>query len=81
VYGARYGLSTELPVGVDEGLQHASSVHCDALVSLPKSSLTRFVGTLASGRITEMDRALTTALGIAISTADSSADASPSRWL
>ena len=64
VYTARYGLSTEVPVGPDEGLQHDSSIHCDALVSLPKSSLTRFVGTLAPGKLVELDHALTVALEI-----------------
>lgn len=64
VYTARYGLSTEVPVGPDEGLRHESSVHCDALVSVPKSSLTRFVGTLALRRLPELDSALAVALGI-----------------
>jgi mRNA interferase MazF len=64
VYSSRYGLSTEVPVGADEGLRHDSSVHCDALVSLPKSSLAHFVGTLASGRLVELDQALTVALEI-----------------
>ncbi|MBA3887665.1 MAG: type II toxin-antitoxin system PemK/MazF family toxin, partial [Acidobacteria bacterium] len=64
VYSARYGLSTEVPVGPDEGLLHDSSVHCDALVSLPKSSLSRFVGTLAVTRLPELDRALTIALDL-----------------
>ena len=64
VYTARYGLSTEVPVGIDEGLRHDSSIHCDALVSLPKSSLTGFVGTLAPSRLPELDDALTVALEI-----------------
>jgi mRNA interferase MazF len=64
VYSARYGLSTELPVGPDEGLRHESSIHCDALVSLSKSVLTQFVGTLGPSRLDELDRALAAALGI-----------------
>ena len=48
VYTTRYGLSTEVPVGPEEGLRHDSSIHCDALVSLPKSMLTQFVGALAA---------------------------------
>jgi mRNA interferase MazF len=64
VYSARYGLSTEVPVGPEEGLLHDSSVHCDALVSLPKSSLSRLVGTLASARVPELNRALTIPLGV-----------------
>jgi mRNA interferase MazF len=65
VYSARYGLSTEVAVGADEGLRHDSSVHCDALVSLPKSALTRFVGTLPPAKLSALDRALTIALGMA----------------
>jgi mRNA interferase MazF len=64
VYSARYGLSTEVPVGPDEGLLHDSGVHCDALVSVPKRSLTRFVGTLAGTRLAKLDEALTIAVGL-----------------
>lgn len=64
VYSARYGLSTEVPVGAEEGLRHDSSVHCDALVGLPKAALSRFVGTLGVPRVPELDRALIVALSI-----------------
>ena len=64
VYSARHGLSTQVPVGAEEGLLHDSSVHCDELVSLPKSMLTRFVGTLSPAGIAALDRALVAALGI-----------------
>jgi mRNA interferase MazF len=64
VYTARHGLSTQVPVGQEEGLRHDSSVHCDELVSLPKSVLTHFVGSLAPSRIPDLDRALVVALGI-----------------
>lgn len=64
IYTARYGLSTEVPVGPDEGLRHESSVHCDALVSLAKSALTSYIGSLAPNRLPELDEALTVALEI-----------------
>jgi uncharacterized protein (TIGR00290 family) len=64
VYSARHGLSTQVPVGLDEGLRHESSVHCDELVSLPKSWLTSRVGNLAPRKVVELDRALVAALGI-----------------
>lgn len=64
VYSTRLGLSTEVEVGVDEGLRHESSVHCDALVSLSKTVLTDFVGHLGSARLAELDRALAAALAI-----------------
>ena len=64
IYSARHGVSTQVPVGAVEGLRHESSVHCDELVSLPKSGLTQFVGRLDGSRFAELDRALTAALGI-----------------
>ena len=64
VYSARHGLSTQVPVGRDEGLRLDSSVHCDELVSLPKALLTHFVGRLAPNRVAELDRALASALSI-----------------
>ena len=67
VYSAYHGLSTQVPVGPDEGLRHESSVHCDELVSLPKSMLTNFVGTLAPEKTDELNRALLTASGIVTS--------------
>jgi mRNA interferase MazF len=62
VYSAYDGLSTQVPIGVDEGLKHESSIHCDELVSLPKSVLTNFVGTLSSQKIQALNRALSIAL-------------------
>jgi mRNA interferase MazF len=64
VYSARHGLSTQVPVGVDEGLKHDSSLHCDELLSLPKSALTQFVGRLGPLQLRELDRALIAALDI-----------------
>lgn len=64
VYSVRHGLSTQVPVGLDEGLRHDSSVHCDELVSLPKAVLTQFVGRLGLARRPELDRALAAALEI-----------------
>ena len=58
------GLSTQVPVGVDEELKHESSIHCDELISIPKSALTHFIGTLSSGKIAVLNRALAIAVGI-----------------
>jgi mRNA interferase MazF len=55
-------LSTQVPVGVDEGLKHNSSIHCDELISLPKLMLTDFVGNLASDLMGRVDLALAIAL-------------------
>jgi mRNA interferase MazF len=62
VFSTRHGLATQVPVGVAEGLKHDSAIHCDELVSLAKSVLTDYVGSLAASRIPELDRALAVAL-------------------
>ncbi|RPJ57058.1 MAG: type II toxin-antitoxin system PemK/MazF family toxin [Acidobacteria bacterium] len=64
VYTVHEGLSTQVAVGVAEGLKHDSSVHCDELVSLSKSVLTNFVGTLSAAKVDELNRALRIALDI-----------------
>jgi mRNA interferase MazF len=64
VYSARHGLATQVPVGIEDGLRQDSSIHCDELVSLPKSMLTNFVGGLPGRRFAELDRSLVAALGI-----------------
>jgi mRNA interferase MazF len=62
VFSTRHGLATQVPVGVTEGLKHDSAIHCDELVSLAKSVLTDYVGSLPASRIPELDRALAVAL-------------------
>jgi mRNA interferase MazF len=64
VYSQHDGLSTQVSVGPDDGLKKDSSVHCDELVSLPKSVLTNYVGSLKLTRTKELDRALSIALGL-----------------
>jgi mRNA interferase MazF len=62
VYTRRDGLHTQVEVGVDEGLEHDSSVHCDELMSLPKGSLTQYLGSLSAAKLVQLDRALAFAL-------------------
>ncbi len=64
IYSTHDGLSTQVRVGVNDGLKHDSSIHCDELVSLPKSVLTNFIGSLSPERIEELNRALNIALDI-----------------
>jgi mRNA interferase MazF len=64
VYTACEGLTTQVAAGTDEGLKHDSSIHCDGLVSLPKSFLTHFVGVLSETKLRDLDRALKAALQI-----------------
>ena len=62
VYSAYDALSTQVCIGIAEGLKHDSSIHCDELVSLPKSSLTDFVGSLSATKLSELRNALLAAL-------------------
>jgi mRNA interferase MazF len=40
------GLSTEVPVGVANGLEHESAVSCDNIVTIPTTALGRQIGFL-----------------------------------
>ena len=51
-------------IGIDEGLRHDSSVHRDELVSLRKSQLTQYVGSLGAAEMESLGEALSVALGI-----------------
>ncbi|MGB5620129.1 MAG: type II toxin-antitoxin system PemK/MazF family toxin [Desulfobacterales bacterium] len=62
IYTAYEGLSTQVPVGIDEGLKHESGIHCDELISLPKSMLTNYVGKLPLEKLHLLKRALKIAL-------------------
>lgn len=64
IYTSREGLSTQVAVGAGEGLKHESSIHCDELVSLPKTALTNFVAALPSQKLTELKQALRVALDV-----------------
>ncbi len=64
VYSAYHGLSTQVLVGIEQGLKHDSSIHCDDLVSLPKSVLTDYVGSLPPEKLAELNQALRAALDI-----------------
>ena len=64
VYSNYHGLTTQVPIGIEEGLKHDSSIHCDDLVSLPKSALTNYVGSLPLMKIEVLNRALRIALEI-----------------
>ena len=62
IFSSHAGLSTQVAVGTEHGLKHDSSVHCDELVSLTKSMLSDFVGSLPPSKMGEIDDALAIAL-------------------
>ena len=70
VYSSYEGLTTQVPVGIEEGLKHDSSIHCDALMSLPKSLLTNFIGTLSVEKMDALNKAVFMALDLPEDVAD-----------
>ncbi len=62
IYTTYQGLSTQVAVGIDEGLKHDSGIHCDELISLPKSMLTNYVGMLPAEKLHLLERAQKIAL-------------------
>ena len=64
VYTSGQGLSTQVSVGPDEGLKHASWIVCDNLASVQKSDLTQYVGSLSAAKLVELDLALAMALDL-----------------
>ena len=64
LYTKYHGLSTQVPVGIECGLKHDSSIHCDELVSLPKAVLTNYVGSLSAVKMKELEQAMKIALDI-----------------
>ena len=64
VYSSIHGLKSQVQIGIAEGLKHESAIHCDELVSLPKSVLTDYVGTLSQSKLLELNEALAVAIGV-----------------
>lgn len=64
VYSAAQGLTTQVSVGMAEGLKHESAVFCDNLVSVPRSELTDYVGSLSPQHMALLDQALRIALEV-----------------
>jgi mRNA interferase MazF len=64
VYSQHDGLSTQVCVGLEQGLKKESSIHCDELVSLPKAVLTHYVGCLGPTCLGQLEGALAGALGL-----------------
>ena len=64
VYSRHDGLSTQVSVGVEEGLKAVSSVHCDELVSIEKRRMSHYVGALREEKLAALDRSLRIALSV-----------------
>lgn len=64
VYTTNEGLSTQVSIGIEEGLKHDSCIRCDELVSIQKSELTNYIGTLSNQKLKELKKALRIALAV-----------------
>jgi mRNA interferase MazF len=64
VFSEVLGLPSQVTIGVAEGLKHESAIHCDGLMSLEKSRLTDFVGSLGPTKLQELAAALRAALAL-----------------
>ncbi|MDR1903459.1 MAG: type II toxin-antitoxin system PemK/MazF family toxin [Treponema sp.] len=60
---SKYGeIDTQVEIGVEEGMKHDSAVYCDELISIPKSLLTDYIGSMSAAKMTEVNAALRIAL-------------------
>jgi len=64
VYRGGEGLATQVAIGPEEGLQDASRIMGDNLVSLRKADLTHYGGSLRAAKQAELDKALKLALDV-----------------
>lgn len=64
VFNSGQGLSTQVAVGLDEGMKHPSWIMCDNLVSLRKADLRQYVGSLSASKLAEFNQALRMALDL-----------------
>ena len=58
VYSNYHGISTQVPVGIDEGLKHESCIYCDEIISIPKFLLTDYIGALSDQKQSQLNKAL-----------------------
>src|SRR6266496_5932120 len=64
VFSRGLALETQVPIGINEGMKHDSSIVCDNLASISKTELTHFVGSLSRAKMEELDEALRVALAL-----------------
>ncbi len=64
IYTDYAGLTTQVPVGIEKGLKHPSSIYCDELFSVNKSVLTHYIGSLSEVKLHALHTALRIALDI-----------------
>jgi len=58
------GRSTEVAVGLEDGLKHKSVINCDQMLLVEKSRLSNYLGSLSSKKLAALRDALRIALDI-----------------
>lgn len=58
------GLSTEVPVGIENGLDGPSVVSCDNIITMEKAALGRHLGLLFEAQERELTTAITNAFAL-----------------
>ena len=64
VYSRFFDITTQVEVGINEGMKHDSAIYCDELISLPKRILTDYIGSISDDKIALVNTALRVALSI-----------------
>ena len=64
IFSNGQGLLTQVAVGPAEGLKYSSWIICDGLMSVRKSELTNYVGSLSKLKLAELEDALRAALDL-----------------
>ena len=59
-----YGIPVEVPLGPEEGLPKACVVNLDSVLTIPKRTLERPIGSLPPHKMVELDQSLKFALGL-----------------
>lgn len=57
-------LPTEVPLGRRQGLPRPCVANLDNILTVPRARLTRLMGSCDAAKVEELDRAVTTALGL-----------------
>lgn len=64
VFSSGEGLATQVAIGPEQGIKHTSWIMCDNLVSIRKTDLSDYVGSLSGAKLAELDNALKMALDL-----------------
>jgi mRNA interferase MazF len=64
VFSKGNDLSTQVAIGPNDGMKHESWIMCDNLLSVRKTDLTDYVGSLSPAKMSQLDAALKMALNL-----------------